>query len=98
MVDLVECLGVVTGLGMVSLSLVGWGAPVELIGSGISLTLLSLSIVAGVVTLVIGVTGNINFSFNWLKDEQECELVSPSKFLCCASVPRVVAYANARLS
>ena len=41
--------------------------------------------VAGVVTLVIGVTGNIDFSFNWLKDEQECELVSPSKFLCCAS-------------
>ena len=85
MVDLVECLGVVTGLGMVLLSLVGWGAPVELIGSVISLTLLSLLIVAGVVTLVIGVTGNIDFSFNWLKDEQECELVSPSKFLCCAS-------------
>ena len=67
MVDLVECLGVVTGLGMVPLSFVGWGAPVELIGSVISLTLLSLSIVAGVVTLVIGVTGNIDFSFNWLK-------------------------------
>ena len=70
---------------MAPLSLVGWGAPVELIGSGISPTLLSLSIVADVVTLVIGVTGNIDFSFNWLKDEQECELVSPSKFLCCAS-------------
>ena len=49
---------------MAPLSLMGWGAPVELIGSGISLTLLSLSIVAGVVTLVIGVTGNIDFSFN----------------------------------
>ena len=41
--------------------------------------------VAGVVTLVIGMTGNIDFSFNRLKDEQECELVSPSKFLCYAS-------------
>ena len=38
-----------------------------------------------VVTLVIGVTGNIDFSFNWLKESQECELVSPSKFLCCAA-------------
>ena len=70
---------------MAPLSLVGWGASVELIGLGVSLTLLPLSIVAGVVTLVIGVTGNIDFSFNWLKDEQERELVSPSKFLCCAS-------------
>ena len=61
MVDLVEHLGVVIwGLGAAPLSLVGWGAPVELIGSVISPTLLSLSIVAGVVTLVIGVTGNIN--------------------------------------
>ena len=57
----------------------------ELIGLVISLTLLSLLMVAGVVTLVIGMTGNIDFSFNWLKDEQECEWVSPSKFLCCAS-------------
>ena len=78
MVNLVECLGVVIGLGAAPLSLVGPGAPAELIGSVISLTLLSLSMVAGVVTLVIGVTGNIDFSFNWLKDEQECELVSPS--------------------
>ena len=70
---------------MAPLPLVGWGAPVELIGSGVSLTVLSLSIVAGVVTLVIGVTGNIDHSFNWLKDEQERELVSPSRFLCCAS-------------
>ena len=68
MVDLVECLGVVTGLGAVApLSLVGLVAPV--IGSVISLTWLSLLMVAGVVTLVIGVTGNIDFSFNWLKDE-----------------------------
>ena len=56
---------------MAPLSLVGLVAPVELIGSVISPTLLSLSMVAGVVTLVIGVTGNIDFSFNWLKDEQE---------------------------
>ena len=70
---------------MAPLSLVGLVAPVELIGLVISPTLLSLLMVAGVVTLVIGMTGNIDFSFNWLKDEQEHELVSPSKFLCCAS-------------
>ena len=70
---------------MAPLSTVGWGAPVELIGSGVSPTLLPLSIVAGLVTLTIGVTGNIDCSFNWLRDAQECELVSPSKFLCCAS-------------
>ena len=45
---------------MAPLSLVGWGAPVELIGLGVSLTLLPLSTVAGLVTLVIGVTGNID--------------------------------------
>ena len=49
---------------MAPLSLVGWGAPVELIGSGVPLTLLPLSTVAGVVTLVIGITGNIDHSFN----------------------------------
>ena len=48
-------------------SLVGPVAPV--IGLGIALTWLSLSMVAGVVTLVIGVTGNIDCPFNWLKDE-----------------------------
>ena len=57
----------------------------KLIGLGVSLTLLPLSTVAGLITLAIGVTGNIDYSFNWSKDEQECELVSPSKFLCCAS-------------
>ena len=61
MVDLVERLGVVTGLGVAPLSLVGPGAPVELMGSVISPTLLSLSMVAGVVTPVIGMTGNIDF-------------------------------------
>ena len=85
MVDLVECLGVVIcGLGVAPLSLVGPVAPVELIGLVISLTLLSLSMVAGVVTLVIGVTGNIDHSFNCLKESQGHELASPSKFLCCA--------------
>ena len=49
---------------MAPLSLVGWGAPVKLIGSGVSPTLLPLSTVAGVVTLVISITGNIDHSFN----------------------------------
>ena len=83
MVDLVEHLGVVTGLGADPLSLVGLVAPV--IGSGISPTWLSLSMVAGVVILVIGVTGNIDCPFNCQKESQKCELASPSKFLCCAS-------------
>ena len=52
--DRVECLGVVTGLGADPLPLVGLVAPV--IGSGIALTWLSLLMVAGVVTLVIGMT------------------------------------------
>ena len=43
----------------------------ELKGSVVSLTLLLLSIVAEVVTLVIGVTGNIDFPFNWLKESKE---------------------------
>ena len=46
---------------------------------------LPLSTVAGVVTLVIGVTDNIEFPFNWLKESKECELVFPSKFHGCAS-------------
>ena len=44
--------------------IVGWGVSVELIGLVISLTLLPLSIVAGVVTLAIGVTDNIDCPFN----------------------------------
>ena len=83
--DLVEHLGVGGRLEMAPLSAVGWGASVELIGSGVSPTLLPLSTVAGLVTLTIGVTGNIDCPLNWLKDSQERELVSPSKFLCCAS-------------
>ena len=85
LVDLVECLSGVEGtLGVVPLT-VGWGASVEMIGSVVSLTLLSLSVVAGVVTLVIGVTGNIECPFNWLKESKECKLVFPSKFHGCAS-------------
>ena len=83
--DLVERLGVGGILETAPLSAIGWGASVELIGSGVSPTLLPLSTVAGLVTLAIGVTGNIDCPFNWLKDSQERELVSPSKFLCCAS-------------
>ena len=65
--DLVECLGVEGTLGVIPL-MVGWGASVEMIGSVGFPTLLSLSVVAGVVTLVIGVTGNIEFPLNWLKE------------------------------
>ena len=80
-----ECLGGVGGtLGVVPL-MVGWGASVEMIGSVDFPTVLSLSVVAGVVTLVIGVTGNIEFPFNWLKESKECDLVFPSKFHGCAS-------------
>ena len=72
--DLVECLGVEGTLDVAPLT-AGWGASVELIGSVVSPTLLPLSIVAGVVTLAIGVTGNIEFPFNWLKESKECEFV-----------------------
>ena len=51
LVDLVECLGGVEGTLGGPLT-VGWGASVEMIGSVDLLTLLSLSVVAGVVTLV----------------------------------------------
>ena len=66
--DLVECLGGVEGTLVVIPLMVGWGASVEMIGLVDFLTVLSLSVVAGVVTLVIGVTGNIEFPFNWLKE------------------------------
>ena len=67
LVDLVECLGVEGTLGVIPL-MVGWGASVEMTGSVDFPTLLSLSIVAGVVTLAIGITGNIEFPFNWLEE------------------------------
>ena len=68
LVDLVECLGGVEGTLGINPLMVGWGASVEMIGLVDFPTLLSLSVVAGVVTLVIGVTGNIEFPFNWLKE------------------------------
>ena len=80
--DLVEHLGIEGTLGVAPPT--GWGASVELIGLVISLTLLPLSIVAGVITLAIGVTGNIEFPFNWLKESKECKLVFPSKFPGCS--------------
>ena len=84
LVDLVECLGVGGTLDVAPVT-VGWGASVEMIGLVVSPTLLPLSTVAGVVTLVISVTGNIECSFNWLKESKECKLVFPSKFHGCAS-------------
>ena len=68
LVDLVEHLGGVEGILDVVPLMVGWGASVEMIGLVDLPTLLSLSVVAGVVTLVISVTGNIEFPFNWLKE------------------------------
>ena len=70
MVDLVECLGVEGTLGLLRENpfSVGWGASVEMIGLVNFLTVLPLSLVAGVVTLAIGITGNIEFPFNWLKE------------------------------
>ena len=63
---------------------VGWGVSVELIGLVISPTLLPLSTVAGVVTLAIGVTGNIDCPFNWSKESEEHEYVFSFKvpWLC----------------
>ena len=72
--DLVECLGVEGRLDEMDSLTVGWGVSVELIGSVISLTLLPLSIVAGVVTLTIGVTGNIDCPFNWLKESKNVSM------------------------
>ena len=89
LVDLMECLGVEGTLSVVPpeenpLS-AHWGASVELIGLVGFLTLLPLSLVAGGVTLAIGVTGNIDSIFNGLKEFKECELNFPSKFHGCAS-------------
>ena len=66
--DLVECLGGVEGTLDVAPLTVGWGASVEMIGLADLLTLLSLSVVHEVGTFVLGVTGNIEFPFNWLKE------------------------------
>ena len=83
--DLVECLGVEGRLDEMDSLTVGWGDSVELIGSVISPTLLPLSMVAGVVTLTIGVTGNIDCPFNWSRESEEHEYVFHSKFPGCAS-------------
>ena len=89
--DLVECLSVEGTLGVIPpgenplLLSVGWGASVEMIGLVDFPTLLPLSLVAGMVTLAIGVTGNIDSTFIWLKESEECELIFPSKFHGCAS-------------
>ena len=66
LVDLVEHLGVEGTLGPLRENPLsaGWGTSVEMIGSVTFLTLLPLSLVAGVVTLAIGVTGNTEFPFN----------------------------------
>ena len=73
--DLVEHLGVGVGvegtLGVIPpgenpLS-AGWGAPVEMMGSVDFPTLLPLSLVAGVVTLAIGETGNIDSHLQWVE-------------------------------
>ena len=87
--DLVECLGIEETLSVIPpeenpLS-AGWGASVEMIGSVGFPTLLPISLVAGVVTLAIGVTGNIDSTFIWLKESEEHELVFPSKFHGCTS-------------
>ena len=74
----VENLGVQT-LDVIPLA-AGWGASVELIGLVDFLTLLSLSLVAGGVTLSISVTGNIDSTFIWLKESEECAQDFPSKF------------------
>ena len=68
--DLVECLGIERTLGPLRENppSAGWGASVEMIGLANFPTLLPLSLAAGVVTLAIGVTGNIEFPFNWLKE------------------------------
>ena len=70
--DLVECLGVEGTLGVIPPGenpfSTGWGASVEMIGSVDFLILLPLSLVAGVVTLAISVTGNIDSTFIWLKE------------------------------
>ena len=77
----VECLGVgvVGTLGVIPLT-AGWGASVKMIGLVDFPTLLSLSLVAGGVTLPIGEIGNIYSTLIGLKESEECELNFPSKF------------------
>ena len=67
-VEWVEHLGVGTP-GVIPLT-AGWGASVEMIGAVDFLTLLSLSAVAGGVTLSIGVTGNIESTVHLVEGVQ----------------------------
>ena len=77
----VECLGVGVGVTLVVIPLAaGWGASVEMLGLVGFPTLLSLSLVAGGVTLPIGVTGNIDSTSIGLKESEECAQNFPSKF------------------
>ena len=88
LVDLVECLGVETlsvGPPEENPLSAGWGASVEMIGLVGFPTLLPLSLVAGDVTLSIGVTGNIDSVLILLKESEECEPNCSSKFHGCAS-------------
>ena len=71
--------GVAGTLGVIPLT-AGWCASVEMIGSVGFLALLALSVVAGGVTLPIGVTGNIDSTFIGLKESEECAQNFPSKF------------------
>ena len=84
LVDLVGCLSVTGTPGVIPLT-VGWGASVEMIGLVGFPTVLSLSLVAGGVTLSIGATGNIDSTFILLKESEEHELNFPLKFHGCAS-------------
>ena len=70
-----ECLGVPGKAGETPLSLLvmeGWVSPVELTGLVRILTLLSLSFIAGGVTLTIGATGRFDSTENGLKESGEC--------------------------
>ena len=84
LVEQVECLGVTGTLSEIPLT-AGWGASVEMIGLVDFPTVLSLSLVAGGVTLPIGVIANIDSTFIGLKEPEECEQNFPSKFHGCAS-------------
>ena len=77
-----ECVGVEGTLGVIPpaenpLS-AGWGASVEMIGLVNIPTLLPPSLVAGVVTLAIGVTGNIEFPFNWFFLQSSMAVLQPA--------------------
>ena len=81
----VECLGVAGTLSEIPLT-GGWGDSVEMIGLVDMPTLLSLPLVAGGVTLPIGVTGNIDSTVIRSKESEEHEQNFPSEFHGCASV------------